>query len=74
MGLTPLRRQARWRRRGSAAFPNRVIRTPSPFSSQRIPKFKPSRSRRSRDLLQRLLTEILDLQDLALGLTNEIAE
>src|SRR5262249_29477460 len=30
-----------------ADVPPSVVRTPSPFSSQRIPKFKPSRSRRS---------------------------
>ena len=47
---------------------------PSPPSSNRIPKFKSFTLEQIGDLLERLLAEVLDLQDLALRLTNEIAE
>ena len=47
---------------------------PSPPSSNRIPKFKSFTLEQIGDLLERLLPEVLDLQDLALGLANEIAQ
>ena len=55
--------------------PQSSTRTPpSPPSSNRIPKFRSFTLEQIGDLLERLLAEVLDLQDLALRLTNQIAQ
>ena len=72
--LTPPCRRARRRRPGSAACPNRARERSVAVLLEPHPEIQSFTLEEIGDLLERLLAEVLDLQDLALRLADQIAE